>query len=141
MTRARFEQLVAEALQTIPKRFRDEMHNVVVIVEQEPTTQQTVIKVEPAQPEQVYVPAYNPQVVYGAWPYPAYPPYYSPPPPYYYPGAALATGIPVIFGILTCDTVEQALNRSGLKAGNKGADAALAAVEMVNLLQKLPRKT
>jgi 6,7-dimethyl-8-ribityllumazine synthase len=52
--------------------------------------------------------------------------------------AAMAAGVPVIFGILTCDTVEQALNRSGLKAGNKGADAALAAIEMVNLLQKLP---
>ena len=68
-----------------------------VIVEQEPTTQQTVIKVEPAQPETVYVPAYNPTVVYGAWPYPSYPPYYYPPPPYYYPGGALASGI--AFGI------------------------------------------
>jgi 6,7-dimethyl-8-ribityllumazine synthase len=52
--------------------------------------------------------------------------------------AAMAASVPVIFGVLTCDTVEQALNRSGLKAGNKGADAALAAIEMVNLLQKLP---
>ncbi len=48
--------------------------------------------------------------------------------------AGLATGVPVIFGILTTDTVEQALNRAGLKGGNKGADAALAAIEMVNLL-------
>ena len=48
--------------------------------------------------------------------------------------AGLATGVPVIFGILTTETVEQALNRSGLKAGNKGADSALAAIEMVNLL-------
>ena len=46
--------------------------------------------------------------------------------------------IPVIFGILTTEDVEQALNRAGLKAGNKGADAALAAIEMVNLLAKLP---
>jgi hypothetical protein len=68
-----------------------------VIVEQEPTTQQTVIKVEPAQPETIYVPAYNPTVVYGTWPYPSYPPYYYPPPPYYYPGGALASGI--AFGI------------------------------------------
>jgi 6,7-dimethyl-8-ribityllumazine synthase len=52
--------------------------------------------------------------------------------------AALATGVPVIFGILTCDTLEQALNRAGAKAGNKGFDAALTAVEMVNLLQQLP---
>ena len=51
--------------------------------------------------------------------------------------AGLATGVPVIFGVLTTDTVEQALNRSGLKAGNKGVDSALAAIEMVNLLGKL----
>ena len=68
-----------------------------VLVEQEPQTQQTVIRIEPANPQVVYVPAYNPTVVYGAWPYPAYPPYYYPPPAYYYPGAALATGI--AFGV------------------------------------------
>ena len=51
--------------------------------------------------------------------------------------ASLATGVPVIFGILTTDTVEQALNRAGLKGGNKGVDAALAAIEMVNLLGKI----
>src|SRR5262249_26508782 len=51
--------------------------------------------------------------------------------------ASLTTGVPVIFGILTTDTVEQALNRSSLKSGNKGADAALAAIEMVNLLAKV----
>src|SRR5262249_18303888 len=53
--------------------------------------------------------------------------------------AALATGVPVIFGVLTCDTLEQAINRAGAKAGNKGFEAALAAVEMVNLLRQLPR--
>jgi 6,7-dimethyl-8-ribityllumazine synthase len=52
--------------------------------------------------------------------------------------AALATGVPVIFGILTCDTLEQAVNRAGAKSGNKGFDAALAAIEMVNLLRQLP---
>jgi 6,7-dimethyl-8-ribityllumazine synthase len=52
--------------------------------------------------------------------------------------AALASGVPVIFGILTCETLEQAQNRAGGKAGNKGFDAALAAVEMVNLLRQLP---
>lgn len=51
--------------------------------------------------------------------------------------AGLATGIPTIFGILTTETVEQALNRAGLKSGNKGADAALAAIEMVNLLKRI----
>jgi 6,7-dimethyl-8-ribityllumazine synthase len=51
--------------------------------------------------------------------------------------AGLSTGVPVIFGVLTTDTVEQALNRSGLKGGNKGSDAALAAIEMVNLVRKI----
>ena len=51
--------------------------------------------------------------------------------------AGLATGVPVIFGVLTTETVEQALDRAGLKAGNKGADAALAAIEMVNLMRRL----
>src|SRR5438270_3939191 len=52
--------------------------------------------------------------------------------------AALATGVPVVFGLLTCDTLEQALNRAGAKAGNKGFEAALTAIEMVNLLRRLP---
>ena len=47
----------------------------------------------PAQPSVVYVPSYNPAVVYGAWPYPAYPPYYYPPPPGYWFSGAVATGI------------------------------------------------
>jgi 6,7-dimethyl-8-ribityllumazine synthase len=51
--------------------------------------------------------------------------------------ASLSTGVPVIFGILTTDTVEQALNRAGLKVGNKGSDAAMAAIEMVNLVKRL----
>lgn len=51
--------------------------------------------------------------------------------------AGLASKVPVIFGILTTDTVEQALNRAGLKAGNKGSDSALAAIEMVNLLARI----
>src|SRR5262249_58949852 len=52
--------------------------------------------------------------------------------------AALNTGVPVIFGILTCDTLEQAINRAGAKSGNKGFDAAMTAIEMVNLLRQLP---
>jgi 6,7-dimethyl-8-ribityllumazine synthase len=51
--------------------------------------------------------------------------------------AGLATGTPVVFGILTTDSVEQALNRSGLKGGNKGAEAALTAIEMANLFAKI----
>ncbi|MFZ5587684.1 MAG: 6,7-dimethyl-8-ribityllumazine synthase [Thermodesulfobacteriota bacterium] len=49
----------------------------------------------------------------------------------------LETGVPVIFGVLTTDTIEQAIERAGTKAGNKGADAALSAVEMVDLLRKI----
>ena len=50
---------------------------------------------------------------------------------------ALETGIPVTFGVLTTDTNEQAIERAGTKAGNKGAEAALAALETVNLLRQL----
>jgi 6,7-dimethyl-8-ribityllumazine synthase len=53
--------------------------------------------------------------------------------------ASLATGIPVIFGILTCENMEQALNRAGGKAGNKGFEAAITAIEMVNLMGKLKK--
>lgn len=54
--------------------------------------------------------------------------------------AALATGVPVIFGVLTCNTLEQAMNRAGGKAGNKGFEAGMAAIEMVNLLKQLPEQ-
>lgn len=46
-------------------------------------------------------------------------------------------GIPVGFGVLTCDTVEQAIERAGTKAGNKGIEATLAVIEMVNLLRRI----
>jgi 6,7-dimethyl-8-ribityllumazine synthase len=48
-----------------------------------------------------------------------------------------STGVPVIFGVLTTDTIEQAIERAGTKAGNKGADAASAAIEMVSLARVL----
>src|SRR5271169_5256237 len=51
--------------------------------------------------------------------------------------AQLDTGIPVIFCVLTCDTLEQAIDRAGLKGGNKGYDAGLAAIEMANLSKQL----
>ena len=51
--------------------------------------------------------------------------------------AALDSGIPVAFGVLTTNTLEQAMDRAGGKAGNKGADAASTAIEMANLLKKL----
>ncbi len=50
---------------------------------------------------------------------------------------ALQTGVPVVFGILTTDTIEQAVERAGTKAGNKGFDAAAGAIEMVNLVEQL----
>ncbi|NOQ98105.1 MAG: 6,7-dimethyl-8-ribityllumazine synthase [Calditrichae bacterium] len=52
--------------------------------------------------------------------------------------AALETGLPVIFGIITADSLEQAIERAGTKAGNKGWDAALSAIEMSDLISKLP---
>jgi Protein of unknown function (DUF3300) len=62
-----------------------------VSVKQEQSKQ--VIVIEPAVPDTMYVPYYDPGVVYGGWPYPSYPPYYFPPPYGYVPGAILATGI------------------------------------------------
>jgi 6,7-dimethyl-8-ribityllumazine synthase len=50
---------------------------------------------------------------------------------------SLETGIPVIFGVLTTDTIEQAIERAGTKAGNKGFDAAVTAIEMVNLIGEI----
>ncbi len=50
---------------------------------------------------------------------------------------SLDSGVPVAFGVLTTDTTEQAIERSGTKAGNKGADAAMSALEMVSLLRNL----
>jgi 6,7-dimethyl-8-ribityllumazine synthase len=49
----------------------------------------------------------------------------------------LETGVPIAFGVLTTDTIEQAIERAGTKAGNKGWDAAVSAIEMVDLLKKL----
>ncbi|MFN0055095.1 MAG: 6,7-dimethyl-8-ribityllumazine synthase [Planctomycetales bacterium] len=50
----------------------------------------------------------------------------------------LESGVPVLFGVLTCATMEQALDRAGGKGGNKGSEAALAAIEMVRVLAQLP---
>lgn len=51
--------------------------------------------------------------------------------------AAMDTGVPVIFGVLTTDTIEQAIERAGSKAGNKGYEAAVTAIEMASLMSKL----
>src|SRR5579864_2476758 len=54
--------------------------------------------------------------------------------------AQLDSGVPMIFCVLTCDTLEQAIDRAGLKGGNKGSDAGLAAIEMAQLSRKLSKK-
>ena len=51
---------------------------------------------------------------------------------------ALETGVPTTFGVITADTIEQAVERSGTKTGNKGVEAALGAIELVNVLKQLP---
>jgi 6,7-dimethyl-8-ribityllumazine synthase len=51
--------------------------------------------------------------------------------------ASMETGVPMSFGVITCDTIEQAVERAGTKSGNKGWDAALTAIEMAQLLKKL----
>jgi len=50
---------------------------------------------------------------------------------------SMETGVPVIFGVLTTDTIEQAIERAGTKSGNKGWDAALSAIEMANVMKQL----
>ena len=49
----------------------------------------------------------------------------------------LSTGVPTIFGVVTTENIEQAIERAGTKAGNKGADAAMAAMEMASLMRKM----
>ena len=52
---------------------------------------------------------------------------------------SLDTGVPVIYGVITADSIEQAVERAGTKAGNRGSDAARSAIEMANLLKSLPK--
>ena len=84
-----------------------------VVVEQAPAGGQTIVKIEPANPQVIYVPAYNPTVVYGAWSYPAYPPTYWPPYPAYYPGAALATGFAWGIGLAAAGAIFSNCNWGG----------------------------
>lgn len=53
--------------------------------------------------------------------------------------ASLTTGVPVLFGVITADTIEQAMERAGTKAGNKGADAALGAIEMAQMMREISK--
>ncbi len=53
----------------------------------------------------------------------------------------IATGVPTTFGVITADTLEQAVERAGAKAGNKGVDAAMSAIELTNVLTQLPKRS
>jgi hypothetical protein len=86
-----------------------------VIVQQAPAEaaapSTTYIQIEPTNPEVVYVPSYNPTVVYGSWAYPGYPPYYWPPPAGYYPyGGALAAGLMFGAGIAITNSLWGGMN-------------------------------
>ncbi|WP_233233910.1 DUF3300 domain-containing protein [Bordetella sp. LUAb4] len=77
-----------------------------VVVEPAPQgSQTTVVRIESADPQVIYVPSYNPTVVYGAWSAPAYPPTYWPPPPAYYPGTALMSGLAWGVGIAAAGAI------------------------------------
>ncbi|HSV60362.1 MAG TPA: DUF3300 domain-containing protein [Variovorax sp.] len=82
-----------------------------VVVQQEGPAQ--VIQIEPAQPQVVYVPQYNPTVVYGAWPYPAYPPYYYPPPVGSVFATALIGGIGFGLGVAAVNSMWGGFNWGG----------------------------
>jgi len=77
-----------------------------VVVQPAPSGSATqTIVIEPANPQVVYVPTYNPTVVYGTWPYPAYPPVYMPPPPGYVFGSALMTGLAFGAGVAVANSL------------------------------------
>jgi len=77
-----------------------------VIVDQAPAGGgQTIVRIEPANPQVIYVPAYDPTVVYGGWGYPTYPPYYWPPYPAYYPGYYPGAGLAFGIGLLAAGAI------------------------------------
>lgn len=82
---------------------------------------QEVIVIQPAQPDQVFVPVYDPGVVYGAWPYPSYPPAYYPPPPAYGLGSALLTGMAFAGGVAVVSSL-WGWGRPGWGRGNVDID-------------------
>src|SRR5262245_60496501 len=87
--RLRAKAMAAGNLKTTPQQK--------VTTQPAPSGGASAIVIEPANPELIYVPYYNPAWAYGTWPYPAYPPYYYPPPPNYGYGSALAAGM--MFGL------------------------------------------
>jgi hypothetical protein len=77
------------------------------------SSQDRTILIQTPNPQVVYVPSYNPTVVYGVWPYPTYPPVYLPPPPGYYVGSALASGIAFGVGIAVTNAIWGGFNWGG----------------------------
>ena len=73
--------------------------------QQKVVVEQSTIQIVPANPQVVYVPTYNPTVVYGAWPYPAYPPVYVPPPPGYAVASGLAAGLAFGAGVAVANSL------------------------------------
>ncbi len=86
---------VLDTIQELRRKAYD-AGNLKTTKEQTVVVEKETVVIQPANPQVVYVPTYSPTVVYGAWPYPAYPPYYYyPPPPPYYPALTLAAGIAI----------------------------------------------
>ncbi|MET0232089.1 MAG: DUF3300 domain-containing protein [Rhodanobacteraceae bacterium] len=94
---ASVQRLRAQAQKAGTLKTTEQQKVVVQAPPEAPST--TVIQIEPADPQIVYVPTYNPAVVYGAWAYPSYPPYYYPPPPYYYHPVASGLAAGIAFGV------------------------------------------
>jgi hypothetical protein len=86
-------------------------------------TEKETIIIEPAQPSVVYVPSYNPTVVYGTWPYPTYPPVYLPPPPGYVFGTALVSGLAFATGVAVVGSL-WGWARPGWGGGNVNINAS-----------------
>lgn len=96
---------VLEAVQSLRKR-AEAAGTLATTEQQQVVVQDQAVAIKPADPEKVYVPVYNSSVVYGPWPYPAYPPPYYPPPPAYAPvGSALMSGIGFATGVAVVGSI------------------------------------
>ncbi|MDR6603549.1 hypothetical protein J2732_004567 [Achromobacter deleyi] len=96
------------------------------------TNDKTVVVIEPADPQVVYVPSYNPTVVYGAWAYPSYPPYYYPPPPGSVFATSLVAGIGFGLGVAAVDSMW-----GGFNWGHNDVDINVNRYNNVNVNQRI----
>ncbi|WP_424626685.1 DUF3300 domain-containing protein [Achromobacter marplatensis] len=96
------------------------------------TDNKTVVVIEPADPQVVYVPSYNPTVVYGAWAYPSYPPYYYPPPPGSVFATSLVAGIGFGLGVAAVDSMW-----GGFNWGHNDVDINVNRYNNVNVNQRI----